>query len=531
MMRTLRKSAVVFTLIMLAYSIYAGLFIYRTSYAIDGERYFVLFDDAMVSMRYARNLANGYGLVWNPGGERVEGYTNPLWVLYMSVFHLFPIALSKTSLLIQVSGALFLMVNLLVVKKIADFISDGSALVSTSAVLLTAFYLPLNNWGLQGMEVSVLALIVSVSIWKALQCIKLNRFSMGLYFLLGVSTLVRIDMIVPFLAILIYLVIVDPKNRGRHLLWGLGALGSFILLQTLFRVWYYGDILPNTYYLKMTGYPFLLRLARGAWVLLEFIWRMGWLVFLIPFSILLFRRDKFVFLLLGVFLAQVTYSVYVGGDAWESWGGSNRYISIVMPVFFILFCYGLVNNGLLLMSPTAKYAKYGMVALVLLSLINFNAITGPEAWQEWLLITPAMDVARHEKVVKKALLLPKITNTRARVAVVWAGALPYFSDRYALDLLGKSDRTIAHEDMRTPPADPSNPLSTITAFFPGHLKWDYSYSIGQLKPDIVAQLWESREEAEPYLDNDYQEVVLQGSTFYLLKGSDNIIWDKVKELQ
>ena len=169
--------------------------------------------------------------------------------------------------------------------------------------------------------------------------------------------------------------------------------------------------------------------------------------------------------------------------------------------------------------------------LVLISLINFNAITGPGALQEWLLITPAMDVARHEKVVRKALLLPKITNTRASVAVVWAGALPYFSDRYAIDLLGKSDRTIAHEDMRIPPADPSNPISTITTFFPGHLKWDYDYSIGRLKPDVVAQLWESGEEVQPYLDSNYQEVVLQGSTFYLLKGSDNILWNKVKELQ
>jgi hypothetical protein len=54
---------------------YATLFIYRTSFVIDGVRYFSLLDDEMISMRYARNLAHGYGLVWNPGGERIEGYT------------------------------------------------------------------------------------------------------------------------------------------------------------------------------------------------------------------------------------------------------------------------------------------------------------------------------------------------------------------------------------------------------------------------------------------------------------------------
>ena len=40
-------------------------------------------DDAFISFRYARNLATGHGLVWNPG-ERVEGYTNFLWTLLMA---------------------------------------------------------------------------------------------------------------------------------------------------------------------------------------------------------------------------------------------------------------------------------------------------------------------------------------------------------------------------------------------------------------------------------------------------------------
>lgn len=37
-------------------------------------------EDAFISFRYARNLVEGHGLVFNPG-ERVEGYTNFLWVL------------------------------------------------------------------------------------------------------------------------------------------------------------------------------------------------------------------------------------------------------------------------------------------------------------------------------------------------------------------------------------------------------------------------------------------------------------------
>ena len=35
-------------------------------------------DDAFISFRYARNIADGLGPVFNPG-ERVEGASNPLW--------------------------------------------------------------------------------------------------------------------------------------------------------------------------------------------------------------------------------------------------------------------------------------------------------------------------------------------------------------------------------------------------------------------------------------------------------------------
>ena len=42
-----------------------------------------LCDDAFISFRYVRNLIEGHGLVFNPG-ERVEGYTNFLWVLELA---------------------------------------------------------------------------------------------------------------------------------------------------------------------------------------------------------------------------------------------------------------------------------------------------------------------------------------------------------------------------------------------------------------------------------------------------------------
>ena len=40
-------------------------------------------DDAFISFRYVDNLVAGHGLVFN-AGERVEGYTNFLWVILLA---------------------------------------------------------------------------------------------------------------------------------------------------------------------------------------------------------------------------------------------------------------------------------------------------------------------------------------------------------------------------------------------------------------------------------------------------------------
>ena len=75
-----------FILLSALFAIWALAFIYHSSYAaIDDRRYFNLFDDAMISMRYAWNFSYGRGLVWNAGDtNRVEGYTNLLMTLMMS---------------------------------------------------------------------------------------------------------------------------------------------------------------------------------------------------------------------------------------------------------------------------------------------------------------------------------------------------------------------------------------------------------------------------------------------------------------
>ena len=108
-----------FSLLLIGFFYYAWQYILASSFIINGSRYYVLFDDAMISMRYAYNLAHGNGLVWNIG-ERVEGFTNPLWVGYMALVHLLPLPLSEMSLPIQITGAVLLAANLYFVRRIVE---------------------------------------------------------------------------------------------------------------------------------------------------------------------------------------------------------------------------------------------------------------------------------------------------------------------------------------------------------------------------------------------------------------------------
>lgn len=518
-----------FALLTLGFLYYAYRYIEASSFAAAGQKFYVLFDDAMISMRYAYNLARGLGPVWN-AGERVEGFTNPLWVGFMALFHLLPIPLSRTSLYIQWSGAVFLAANLYFVRRIVEHFTND-LLTMLAAVALTAFYAPLISWGLLGMEVSLLALILTAVVWLCLRN-GLERFSIPTYILLAVSTLIRFDMAVPYLVILAVLFIVQKQHRKRHLLWGLGLLILFLGVQTLGRYFYYGQWLPNTYYLKVEGWPFSLRILRGLYALVNFIYYSNWVLFLLPLSLFFFRRDWKVTLLSAVFIGQLAYSVYVGGDAWEDHGGANRYIAIAMPLFFAGFAWSL--NELRQKAAAAfgsrrvaeVSSRLVWLAVFVISILNFNALIGDwKSIERWELRRKPDFVAGSQRNLQIALALQNTTRPGASIAVIGAGTIPYFlPDRYAIDILGKADPYIAHEKVRTPMS-----IEDIPNMRPGHMKWDYAHTFGELKPDVIVAIWEGTDkEAAPYLVNYYYAVVGDGVKVYLRKDSQNILWDKVQ---
>jgi hypothetical protein len=523
---------------LLAASILYGVFITRSGFHTHGSLYFTLFDDAMVSMRYAHNLVHGHGLVWNIG-EPVEGYSNLGWTLWMAALHLTGVSEAKASLLVMLSGAALLIGNLLLVRAIVRRMIPDTRLAVFVVLVLTAFFYPLVYWTLRGMEVGLIALILSALCLQAMRTRERpslpNTFALAGIMAAGVLT--RDDLIVPCIVVTVFVSATVPRGRRAMTVAVLvGGLALVVGAHTAFRLIYYGDPLPNTYYLKVAGASPWDRGRLGVLRLLDLFVAQIWAPFMLAaVGLFVGRKRPDVWLLTGIFSGQVAYSAVVGGDVWEWMHIANRFVAPAMPLLFILAALGItaiVNANaqqvravmgrasatvlfvviLVLVwpldYPTRRFvpvlsgagdmitralvaALCGAVLVAAVRAVGRGSLSGPllvvvllltvlvatngPAYREWLTAN-AVYVHHDAYMAKYGLFLRDNMSNTDSVAVVWAGAIPYFSKRRAIDVLGKNDRVIAHGPSHRP-------------FAPGHSKWNTEYSIGRLRPDVIAQYW------------------------------------------
>src|ERR1041384_6267418 len=262
-------------LLLLLYIIWSFIFIFQPSVvAIDGKRYFNLLDDAMISMRYAWNFSHGQGLVWNPG-ERVEGYTNLLMTLLMSIYTgLFD--KSNAALAVSITGIVTVLGCIYLTWKLCNFFvedleEERRFLIKTIVLIMLLTYYPLSYWSLLGMETGLLALLLLGSIYLLEIYLRQKRevYLLAIAGLQGLAYLTRPDAIIFSVPIFAYVFFRQGKgifsdfSRLAKLLGVLFFYFLFIAGQEIFRISYYHEWLPNTYYLKLTGMPLLDRIKNG----------------------------------------------------------------------------------------------------------------------------------------------------------------------------------------------------------------------------------------------------------------------------
>ncbi|MFT7623265.1 MAG: hypothetical protein ACI9WU_002444 [Myxococcota bacterium] len=210
-------------------------------------------DDAFVSFRYAFNLVQGHGLVWNPG-ERVEGYTNLLWTLAIAagmsvglepeplggalgLLSFLVVALGLWSLSRRQQGGEQLPLAMWIFVLMGDVLlwATGGLETMTAAALAV-----LMAWLLFGADVPGKGRVAAASMAGAALALTRPDGALlvagigGGWALLAGSTW--------------------PKRILRGLQAGAGGLMA-VAAVTAFRVQYYGEWLPNTYYAKSADMP------------------------------------------------------------------------------------------------------------------------------------------------------------------------------------------------------------------------------------------------------------------------------------
>jgi hypothetical protein len=469
----------------------------HVSFSVDGKRYFILNDDAMISMRYAYNLVHGQGLVWNTG-ERIQGYTDPGWVLVMGAIHLLGLPLRSNSLVII---GINLVLHLCLIAWVFRYLRSRCGLtVAFWSALLVGLNAVLLNWATAGLETTLQTLLITGAMLPLLpmndhdepDVQELSRLPV----LCGLAFVVRPDSLLIFgvgvLAAVAYsrqAAIADPARSSQRALTKSILIGlTLVAISLIWQKAYYGSWLPNTFYLKALGgdrklgrsITYLRKFAFDDW---QICYLVGTLFYLVQGSVR--ARGRSCHLGMGAVLcAWFLYVFMVHGDVLRH----SRFYAPIIPVMIVCTVVALFRtyrtDRNAVSPPRPSRALALVVALALFQLVTAGLILRQSKDKLISNIVPRLKTV----VCLRQLDLP----ADSVIGLFEQGAIPYLMPEYRFhDLLGNSDVHIAHSPAHWGP--------------PGHNKWDYAYSLGVVRPDVIVYLYQNIGAAETQRRLDSRE--------------------------
>lgn len=316
-------------------------------------------DDAYISYRYAENFASGQGLVFN-AGERVEGYSNFLWVLVLGLLKKAGVGVPPAA---SVLGFLSLAAALIAVFKLVKRIT-GDTLCATGALALAATSFGLVFFSLTGLETVFYAALLTWAVYLFFR--NDSRVSIGTAVVLAAAALTRPEgaMFFPLMAIF---ELVKHRRVSRRLA---GAAGVFAVLFGAFLLWrhqYYGYWLPNTYYAKPPKVSAVLPpVVSGFDDIHRFFTVNGGSIFLVSALLFFLNREtrKTLYPLLPILAGIFAFQLYSGGD----WMDSYRFLVPMLPVYLAAGAAAL--RWLLLHLELGRAAVLFTAVVTLLCLFN-----------------------------------------------------------------------------------------------------------------------------------------------------------------
>jgi hypothetical protein len=313
--------------------------------AVAAFRQTWLCDDAFISFRYADNLTHGLGLVYN-AGERVEGYSNFLWTLWTALGMRLGVAPEAWS----VAWGLCFYVATLVLLLVADLRPDArggngapAARKVTRTVplacLLAAAHPDWQRYATGGLETSHFTFLVTAGTLLATRRSGGARGLAAAGFVFALAALTRPDgpLFAPLVALWVWWA---RRPRGASLAAFLGAFLCAWLPYVIWKVAYYGDFFPNTFYAKSANLAWY---SQG-WVYVTLYFRRYWILALAlvvaPVAVWRGRartepaRD--LVLALGLGVAYTAYVLRVGGDFMYA-----RLLIPAAPLLILAFARGV----------------------------------------------------------------------------------------------------------------------------------------------------------------------------------------------
>jgi len=422
-------------------------------------------DDAFISFRYVKNLLEGHGLVFNPG-ERVEGYTNFLWVMLLAAaqFLLPSASLLRIS---QFLGILFGALTIFLVLRFSWRIRQPFWPLGLLGGALLAAHSGFVAWSTGGLENSLFAFLIFAGAYSHVVYLDTGKRFWLAPLVFALATMTRPDSALLFGLTGLHAFFMERSRSGkwisqRIVLWGLVFAAAY-LPYFLWRFGYYGHLFPNTFYAKTAGGSHWLMYARGLRYLKNYLVVYGLFVPLLPLALLLRKKWEpwlgyFALLMAG----YLSYVVYVGGDGLAFY----RFVSYLAPILCVLIQEGIVElyqgagrpfprlTGWKVAAPTALLV---FVSLAFTMRQGILPIIYPQAvrWHEpqCQLSFPGngtdhsyrwFDNYFVDRLAIAAEWLQQNAPPGSLVASTPAGSVAYHMDLPVIDMLGLNDEHIAH---------------------------------------------------------------------------------------
>lgn len=464
---------ITFGIVLFAYNFYANRFFFH--------------DDAFISLRYAMNYVALGDLSWNPG-DKVEGYTNFLHLISVAELIRGGVDPVLATRLVNGLGALLLLGAVVYgAHRIAPGAAQFPVRMLGVAGIATSASVPV--WILGGLETILVAGLLAWAVAVLLPCFsqrdphKMHRCVIaGVLF--GLAYLTRPDAVIMNAMAGIGVLFFGRARIGRRVLQCviIGAIPVIILtLHMVWRSYYYGDVMPNTYYAKM-GVDLATRLDG----VVKYMLKAG--IYYLPAVSL--GLASLIFILLSgrrqsglARQASFLTLCIVGHGAYVIWSGGDH-----MPAARVLV--GLLGPGCLLLVAGFSQIQ-GRLRPVAICAALGAFLVGP------LLSSPfKMNPAAYIGLIVGRHIDANWPDD-AVIALNTAGSTPFSApDRRYIDMLGLNHRGIAKRD--------NVPIRTTRQTLSGHSKGDGKIVLASQPDYIILGPAEGRDATDPWFLSDLE---------------------------